>query len=665
MSLWSSLRRALRRPPSFLYWRSRYELSALSEYWRAARRVRSLTETELCRRLRASSLSELWQRCASQPFPFVYPAERAQLDALCPGEFADIEAAAEAAHAHRVDLLGSGPVELGAKIDWLTDFKSGTRWPLQYWRYVTYGEPADVKVPWELSRLQWAIPLAQMYLLTKEERYAQAARDIVEQWIGANPHAWSVNWACTMEAAIRVFTLTYFFHVFHASETFADNGFRLRLLQTLFLHGDFTQRHIERSNINGNHFTTDAAALVFAGLFFGEGAAPRRWLRIGVRSLEREIRLQVFPDGVAWEGSVSYHRLLCELFLLPALYAESTGLKISPVWKERLRGMANFTAAYSANDGTSPRWGDADNGRALPMRDGALNDHRYLVGLVGSFLGDEVLLQKFSGSAAEIFWLLGPSRAEHVARSEAAPQTSQAFPNAGLFVLRHGENHVFVNCGSLAFAGRGGHAHSDLLGFEAILDGEKIVSDSGCYLYTSAVAERNAFRATASHNTAMVDSEDINRFIPGELWVLRNDAQPIVRAWEPGSDSTVLAVGHNGFARLEEPVTVERRLVLDHARGSLTIEDRFDGQGSHAIVVPLHLDPAVTVEKFEQSRAVLSSNGKIFELTWNGTNWKAAVESSRVAPSYGVVLASRQVRWTYQGNMPTTLAYSLSRLPGA
>ena len=33
--------------------------------------------------------------------------------------------AAEAARARRVDLLGSGPVQLGAPIDWHRDFKSG------------------------------------------------------------------------------------------------------------------------------------------------------------------------------------------------------------------------------------------------------------------------------------------------------------------------------------------------------------------------------------------------------------------------------------------------------------------------------------------------------------------------------------------------------------
>ena len=637
-------------------------MSALSEYWLAPRRERKLTQAELCRRLRANSVSELWERCASRPFPFVHRADRAEFEKLCPGEFEQIRARAEAALAHRVDLLGSGPIGLGLRIDWLSDFKSGTRWPAQYWRTVAYDEPADVKVPWELSRLQWLIPLAQMYLLTGEERYAAAVRDIVEQWIAFNPYAWGVNWACTMEAAIRILTLTFLFHALHGSEAFADPDFRFRFLKSLYLHGDFTERHLEHSDINGNHFTSDAAGLVFAGLFFGIGTDPERWRRLGLRSLEREVKLQVLDDGVVREGSIGYHRLVCELFLLPALYAETSGHQISPVWKDRLRSMAVFVAGYSREDGSSPLWGDADDARALPMRHGVLNDHRYLVAMVSAFLKDEGLSRKFAGPVVESFWLLGAQSAGRPSGTQTDPQQSQAFRTGGLYVLRSGGDHVFAHCGNLAFAGRGGHAHNDLLSFEASLNGQKIVSDGGCYLYTSAIGERNLFRSTASHNTPMIDGEEINRFVPGELWVLRNDAKVQVREWAIKDESSLLIASHSGYKRLKDPVTVVRRIQLNHRDHSLTIEDEFEGAGTHRIAVPLHFDPSVTIEEFEERRAVLVANGKRFELTWDAPGWKTAETPARVAPSYGVVVPSTRVLWTYDGAVPASLTYRLAAM---
>src|SRR5438309_1490022 len=80
-----------------------------------------------------------------------------------------------------------------------------------------------------------------------------------------------------------------------------------------------------------------------------------------------EIDRQVYPDGVDFEASVPYHRLVQELFLFPAMYLHACGLNISSRYCERLRSMARFTAAYSRSDGMSPVWGDNDDARVLPF----------------------------------------------------------------------------------------------------------------------------------------------------------------------------------------------------------------------------------------------------------------------------------------------------------
>jgi len=241
-------------------------------------------------------------------------------------------ARAEKALAHRVDLLGSGPKELGAQIDWHTDFKTGLSWPPRYFADIDYNNPdrpSDVKVPWELSRLQWLMPAGQAFLLTRDDRYAAGARDVLEQWMEANPCGGSVNWSCTMEAALRIFSWTWFFHVFHDAPSWCNPDFRFRFLRALYLHVEFTDRHIERSDVNGNHYTADAAALVVGGLFFGEGQGPQRWQQEGWRILCEEMPRQVFPDGVDFEASVPYHRLVAELFLWPRCAAQCMVYRLS------------------------------------------------------------------------------------------------------------------------------------------------------------------------------------------------------------------------------------------------------------------------------------------------------------------------------------------------
>ena len=68
------------------------------------------------------------------------------------------------------------------------------------------GRDSDVKVPWELSRLQWLIPVGEDYALGGDRSHPEFVRDVVVNWIEANPFARSVNWGIAMEPAMRIFS---------------------------------------------------------------------------------------------------------------------------------------------------------------------------------------------------------------------------------------------------------------------------------------------------------------------------------------------------------------------------------------------------------------------------------------------------------------------------
>ena len=297
----------------------------------------------------------------------------------------------------RVQFLGTAPHLLGERIDWHSDFKVGKTWTPKFFRdiqFINLELPSDVKIPWELSRLQWIIPLGQAYAFTDDERYASAARRVIESWMAENPYAYSVNWGCAMEAALRTITLIWLFYALGKSSAWEDKDFREKYLVQLWLTLDFVDRNIERSDINGNHFTADAAALVVGGQFFGDCAQGMRWQQAGRENVEREIELQVFADGVDYEASVPYHRLVLELFFVAAFALRRQKIGVSEVYTRRLGAMARFVAAYSRPDGSTPLWGDADDARVLPFGGQSLQDHRYLIGLVGLLLDDADLIER-------------------------------------------------------------------------------------------------------------------------------------------------------------------------------------------------------------------------------------------------------------------------------
>lgn len=650
----SRARAATRRAPRDLAIRAAAELRGELERFQIARRRRFDTDA-LLRATGSASINGLWADLAARP----YLASTRRVDArrlgeICPGEPERIRAAADRVQQRVVDLLGSGLVRLGKPVDWLVDFKSGTRWGLGYGRRIEYtqlGRPSDVKVPWELSRLQWVLPAGQAYLLTADDRHAVTVREILDEWIAANPYGWSVNWAVTMEVALRILSWTWLFHVFNGSAAWSEPEFRARFLRALYLHCEYTERNLERAEVNGNHYAADAAGLAVGGMFFGSGPDASRWSQHGWSMLKAELPRQVHPDGVDFEASTAYHRLVTELFFLPALYRTRLGLPVDDSYRDRIGAMANFAVAYCRPDGTSPLVGDADDGRALPLGSQVLGDHRYLGGLVGVAWEIEDLKRSFSGPRSEVAWLLGLDAAADLT-PDHTEVPSRAFPDGGFYVMRGPRDHVFADCGPVGFAGRGGHGHNDCLSFEAWLDGTLVVTDCGAYVYTADYQARNRFRSTMAHNTPIVDGEEQNRFVrPEYLWLLRDDAKPSMRLWRSGQVD-VLRGSHSGYERLREAVTPTRTIALDRERHLLAVRDEFAGSGEHDVAVPFHLALGASIESHATDRIGILVGGRRFALAWSDpADWSVEERPALVSPSYGVARPSRALLFTRTGDL--------------
>lgn len=658
----SRLKRLATKSPGYIVRRLSQEARMEMERVLAPAFARSITGKRLARWAGHDSVDAFWQDLAARPYPTHHLGfDRAEYDRAFPGSSARIFAAAERAMAHQVDLLGTGPIHLGDQIDWLKDFKTGDRWPVAFCRsidYVNKDRASDVKVPWEISRLHWLLPVGQAYVLSGgDERYAQAARDVLESWIVANPYGYSVNWSCTMEPALRLQTWTWFFHMFAKSRAWSDERFRSEFLASLYLHGAFTEIHIERASINGNHLTADAAGLVFAGLFFKGTGKADRWAAEGWRTLSEEIVKQVYVDGVDFEASVPYHRLVTELFVTPARYRKVLGLSLDEAYRDRLKAMGAFVAAYSRPDGTSPHWGDADDGRGLPLGTQGLDDHRYLCALLGDTLDDDAMIDLSPPASDEIAW--------HGARQSTSghmPLKSRQFRQGGIYVLADGNSHVFIDCGPVGLAGLGGHGHNDALSFEAWLDGQLLVTDPGSYVYTADFDARNLFRSTASHNTPQVDGQEINRLhAPDNLWNLHEDAKAEALDFSSDTASSTFVGRHHGYERLSDPVTVLRSMTLTHSSAELLIDDQFHCKGKHDISMPLHLDGGVSV-KADRHSYLLKKNGVQFRLGWTGDHWSTRVEDCLLSPSYGVAWPSQRIVWTKAINGADQLSIKIERV---
>lgn len=576
------------------------------------------------------------------------------------------EAAAERTLRGEMELLGSGPVSLGRPIEWHCDFKSGHRWPADLsWRidYTALDQPTDVKVPWELSRFHWATWLGQAYWTSGDERYAEGFRAMTESWLDANPVAFGINWAIPMELAIRGANWALAFGFFQGSSSI-PSAFWLRYLKVLYAHGELIRHNLEYERLLGNHYLSNGFGLLALGLAFRETRTGRRWLRRGHAILEREMRRQVHPDGVSYEKSISYHRLVLELFYTAAVLARRDGVAFSEGFHHRLRRMFQFTAAYSRPDGSTPLVSDADDGRVLRLApEDPPTDHRHALQIGAWFSGEPAWKAAAGPVRPDLVWLGGPAGVRAYLDLPPVPAASGSvrFPDGGFAVLRSADTHMFLDAGEIGFWGQSIHGHNDTLSFELHAPGGTFIVDSGTYLYTSDPKAYRAFASTRAHNTVMVDGEEIAEF--AGLWrVVEDGTDPKVLEWVTGAAEERWVAEHYGYLRLRRPVTHRREVRFVRADRAWIVTDELLGEGVHRVELNLHLAPTAVVSRRGEGEIIVGLGGGALRLS---SPDRIDLVEGWVAPRYGVRHHAPVARVSRTGELPIRLVTSMVWQPAS
>jgi hypothetical protein len=464
---------------------------------------------------------------------------------------------------HCWPLLGFGDRCFGNPIEWTRDPLSNYVWPLDYHRDIKLvrADGSDVRVLWELNRLGHLLELANVYSTTKDERYAAEFWAQVRSWIEQNPYGRGPNWTCAMEVALRAINLLAAFDVFRHSPSLDAASLR-SFLQLLQQHANYIQRNLEFSYIaTSNHYLSDVIGLVWLGLLLPELRDAERWVGFGRAEMLREMDNQVLADGADFEASTGYHRFVTELFLYTFWLCRSNGVKIEEKYWTKLKQMLNYVRAYLRPDGFAPLIGDTDSGQVLPFVRRSAGDHAYLLDIGAIVLDDPTL-------------------------AETQQVTSQAFPQAGTYIMRDGDLYLCFNASGAGINGRGSHGHNDALSIEVSAGGRAIIIDPGTYVYSADLAKRHEFRSTAYHSTVQIDGKEQNTIHVDSPFVIGNEAQPRVLEWKTTGDFDKVVAEHYGY-----PVTHRRTVVFDKRERMWLIDDEFFGEGEHLYEARFHFAP--------------------------------------------------------------------------
>lgn len=503
--------------------------------------------------------------------------------------------------------------------EWHTDFLSGFKWHNQYYQKiitVDLSTNADVKVPWELSRLQH---LTRLAIIAKQEGTEESTslyiKSEILSWIDCNPYKESVNWTCAMEVAIRAVNMV-FIALLLPNQLFRDEVFYKEFIKILFCHGLFIIRNLETyDEYYNNHYLSDLLGLQWIGLFCEEHLSDddkrvvKKWYSFAHKELESECQKQVFLDGTDYESSIAYHRYVTELFCLSVyidrIYAKEPGISIL----NTLPRMIGFMEEVRMPDGILPMIGDSDDGRVLIFENYShwnKSSTDFLLERIDQYIKGDLSIPLLSVSSPSM--------------------SSVAYEDSGYYLLRNDKVYCLTHCGPLSLHGHGGHSHNDQLSVIIAFKGIGFIVDSGTGSYSGYPDLRNYFRSTKAHSTVEVIGHEQNELIKDSLYKMREKTFSSCLEFSDGAFSGE----HYGF----KDIGIKHKRNISMGENSLLIEDFMTGCNNLNVQWSAHyiLDSDVVASQINETEFELKKRGVTVILQ---SNVDLTIEKTIISKEYG------------------------------
>lgn len=377
--------------------------------------------------------------------------------------------------------------------------------------------------------LEYLVPLYSLWKSKGDEIYKEKINQIITDWYEVGSNQLDSNQSYTI--SLRIVNQLII------AEAVDD---KQRLYESIYAQYRFLIKHQE-THLLGNHYLENLKAIVICSILFSEEDVYKTYIRRLLKELDEEIT----ADGLHFEMSLMYHKIVLEDLIRVAV----TLKKAEKSEHKQIRGKLQLMvkALYSLESGINrtPLFNDAGDNVAK-TRDALLRTCEKLFGIE---------LQKES-------------------------QIS------GYYRLDDGDIASIMDCGELAPSYMPGHAHCDCLSFELFYDGKPVFVNSGTYQYQG--DKRKFFRSTAAHNTVSINGHE-----QSELWSEHRAGRRISGVKGKVDGHSIIGAYKNYFGECHI-----RKVKL--ADGLFTVLDKTDGRGESY----LHLAPGL-----EYSDGVIMGNG--------------------------------------------------------
>lgn len=406
-----------------------------------------------------------------------------------PGRRARVIERLQLAEGPHFPVLGYGDLVKPRGNWWHTDARHGYSWAVRYFPFCDFiasDVRSDVKIPWELSRLQWVVWLAEASVDASPEEHGRLRAQFLDtlfDWAKANPPGYGINWTCAMEVAIRGANIAIAAGVFSRElDDFNTN----RLCEVLRAHQEFLSRFPEVSDVPGNHYLADlmGEVVMHAALDGLNCSTTSRALALFAEAAAEQFE----SGGCHIERATIYHRLTVDVVALPyalALRAKDPSARSLELVMARA---AAFMAQIADDGGRLPVFGDQDSGFVLWFGEAAQQ-------------ADERLCSAPLAPSTDLYSFLSAlAGGQDPGTTFFPPVVRQCGDRCGFATRAGGGFRVTLKTGPLGLEGRAPHDHDDALSVTISHGAKALVIDPGCHSYTLDPAIRRESIVSSRHN---------------------------------------------------------------------------------------------------------------------------------------------------------------------
>ncbi|MFH1461423.1 MAG: heparinase II/III family protein [bacterium] len=453
------------------------------------------------------------------------------------------------------------------KINWHQDFNSNITipaWQNAYYQNIKIQAldnssfkrfHPDIKIPWELSRLQHIPKLA---LVNDENTF----KNHINNWIDQNPFLIGVNWACPMDVAIRAINSIYGFHLFE-NKSLIDDQFWNKLINSLYQHAIYLENNFEIFYKPNNHYIADLIGYFYLCFLFDHKKHFQKAKIKTYKKILKQFDLQIQEDGTSYEGSTNYHKLVIEMFLHFYYLCKKNNLSLSDEFITKLNKAQEFIQDCADNSGNFVQIGDNDSGKILNNP---------------PIINNTPIKQ---------------------------PNKTMHYPNFGLTIIKNNDWHITYRHSTYNKKQPTGHFHQDALSITLTYKGIPILIDPGTYVYNSNKKWRNLMRGYNSHNTFYIDTENIEA---QDLFLLnkkeQNDTSQIIKEQNE--------ISIKNFAQHKHAIAY-RELIFD--RQKLFINDYWENNLQEISSWNFIFHPKIELKKINENKfEIFYESEKIFYL---------------------------------------------------